>query len=86
MRFAEILEARTISEPWGKSPYHDIEVLSKDINFIKDFNILSQQIKALPKDKLASIDRGTKLREILAKYKYTPYKRLTQMLLQRLKI
>lgn len=86
MRFVEFYEARSISEPWGKSPYHDLEVLSKDLNFVKDFNTLSQQIKALPITQLNSIPRGDKIREILNKYNYTPYKRLTQMLLQRLKV
>lgn len=85
MRFSEFYEARTLSEPWGKSPYHDLEVLSKDLNFAKDFNILADQIKALHRSQLASIPRGDKIREILIKHNYQPYKRLVEMLLQRLK-
>lgn len=86
MRFIEFCEARSTSEPWGKSPYHDLEILSKDLNFAKDFNSLAQEIKALTFDKIASIDRGQRLREILTKHGYIPYKRLSQMLLQRLKM
>ena len=86
MRFIEFCEGRSLSEPWGKSPYHDIELLSKDLNFIRDFNKLSQEIKNLPVTQLSSIPRGDKIREILTKYNYVPYKRLTQMLLQRLKV
>jgi len=86
VRFAEFVESRSVSEPWGKSPYHDLKILSKDLNFVRDFNKLSQEIKNLPINQLSSIPRGDKIREILNKYNYMPYKRLTQMLLQRLKV
>ena len=75
-------EARTASEPWGKSPYHDLDIVLARPQVMVELAGLIQQVRNLPRDRLASIDRGAVVRDILTRHGFQPYARLTEMLLQ----
>ena len=83
MRSHNILaESRTASEPWGKSPYHDLDLVLSRPKIMVELAGLIQQVRNLPRDRLASIDRGAVVRDILTRHGFQPYARLTEMLLQ----
>lgn len=85
MRYSLFTEARTASEPWGKSPYHDLDIVLANGQVMVELAGLIQQVRNLPRDRLASIDRGAVVRDILTRHGFRPYARLTEMLLQMIK-
>lgn len=82
MRSPAFTEARSRSEPWGKSPPHDLDIVLSRPEVMVELAGLIQRVRGLPPNQLASIDRGAVVRDILARHGFQPYTRLTQMLLQ----
>lgn len=82
MRSPAFTEARSHSEPWGKSPPHDLDIVLGRPEVMVELAELIQRVRGLPPTQLASIDRGAVVRDILTRHGFQPYTRLTQMLLQ----
>jgi hypothetical protein len=81
-RREKLQEARSVSEPWGKSPYHDLDLVLANASAMVDIAGLIQQVRQLSPQQAASIDRGQVMRDILTRHGFQAYPRLTQMLLQ----